>query len=325
MVRRDSHRTSLQRKLLYGFLFLALVVTGFALFISALTSRLHTDLLAASALRDRSTHLQELKFSNRHAVGRAKAIVLEGTDPVLARRQYDVALQEIEHHLGALRAMAVDADDLSDYRLLDLESEQLRGTEERAIQAKEAKELALAANLVGHSFEPARAIFDESLDRQLKQANIAISHLLLTIRTTSLQVQVATFVALGFVLLAITLIYLMFKLAIIRPLWRLKETASKFAEGDLTARSHVHSADELGELAQAFNEMGERLEAYTQQVQVGARGLEEEVSRRTEELQEKVNELERFNKLTVGRELKMKELKAEVAKLRGKKAAGATE
>ena len=39
------------------------------------------------------------------------------------------------------------------------------------------------------------------------------------------------------------------------------------------------------------------------------------VEERTEELQEKVRELERFNKLAVGRELKMIELKNEIKKL----------
>jgi len=44
--------------------------------------------------------------------------------------------------------------------------------------------------------------------------------------------------------------------------------------------------------------------------------LEEKVRGRTEELREKIEELERFQKMTMGRELKMVELKEEIEKLK---------
>ena len=44
--------------------------------------------------------------------------------------------------------------------------------------------------------------------------------------------------------------------------------------------------------------------------------LEKKVKKRTKELQERVEELERFHKLTVGRELKMVELKEEIENLK---------
>lgn len=44
--------------------------------------------------------------------------------------------------------------------------------------------------------------------------------------------------------------------------------------------------------------------------------LEEKVKERTEELQERVDELEKFYKLTVGRELKLAELKKEIKRLK---------
>jgi len=46
--------------------------------------------------------------------------------------------------------------------------------------------------------------------------------------------------------------------------------------------------------------------------------LEERVKERTKELQEKVEELEKFQRLAVGRELRMIELKEEVKRLREK-------
>ncbi len=47
--------------------------------------------------------------------------------------------------------------------------------------------------------------------------------------------------------------------------------------------------------------------------------LEKKVKERTRELQERVDELEKFHKLAVGRELKMVELKKEIEKLKGRK------
>ena len=44
--------------------------------------------------------------------------------------------------------------------------------------------------------------------------------------------------------------------------------------------------------------------------------LEEQVKERTKELQDKIRELEKFQKITVGRELKMIELKKEIEKLK---------
>lgn len=46
------------------------------------------------------------------------------------------------------------------------------------------------------------------------------------------------------------------------------------------------------------------------------RGLEQKVEERTKQLKEKIDELERFNHLAVGRELKMVELKQEIEKIR---------
>jgi PAS domain S-box-containing protein len=45
--------------------------------------------------------------------------------------------------------------------------------------------------------------------------------------------------------------------------------------------------------------------------------LEIEVKQKTKELQERVNELERFHKATIDRELRMKELRDEIKRLKG--------
>ena len=62
-----------------------------------------------------------------------------------------------------------------------------------------------------------------------------------------------------------------------------------------------------------------KVAARTRELKELTKGLEGNVKERTKELQGRVNELERFHNLTVGRELKMIELKKEIKKLKKKK------
>ena len=58
-----------------------------------------------------------------------------------------------------------------------------------------------------------------------------------------------------------------------------------------------------------------RVQARTKELKELAGGLEQQVEKETRELQEKISELERFQKLAVGRELKMVELKNKIKEL----------
>jgi len=59
-----------------------------------------------------------------------------------------------------------------------------------------------------------------------------------------------------------------------------------------------------------------RVRARTRQLEELAASFEEEAKEKTKELLEKIDELERINKLMIGRELKMIELKEEIARLK---------
>ena len=76
---------------------------------------------------------------------------------------------------------------------------------------------------------------------------------------------------------------------------------------------------EIKEKSQELEEQYEKLEQTSNELKGAKEGLENKVKERTRELQEKLLELERFNRIAVGRELKMVELKQEIKRLQSPK------
>jgi methyl-accepting chemotaxis protein len=95
------------------------------------------------------------------------------------------------------------------------------------------------------------------------------------------------------------------------PIKKLDEYAKEITDGDLDVRAEINSSDEIGTLADSFNLMTKSLKEYTD-------NLETQVNERTKDLQGKIDELQRFKKVTIGRELKMVELKNEIKHLKEK-------
>ncbi|MCD6270870.1 HAMP domain-containing protein [bacterium] len=86
------------------------------------------------------------------------------------------------------------------------------------------------------------------------------------------------------------------------------EEAYKLAEKQVKERTK-ELEEERASLEQKIKERTKELEKLKQ-------NLEEEVARRTKELKEKIEELEKIQKLTTGRELKMIQLKEEIERLK---------
>jgi nitrogen fixation/metabolism regulation signal transduction histidine kinase len=99
---------------------------------------------------------------------------------------------------------------------------------------------------------------------------------------------------------------------IISPIASLADTARIISQGDLKKRAFISNQNEIGRLALSFNQMTDKL-AHSQEL------LEQKVQERTEELNRKVLELETVNKLMIGREIKMVELKKEIETLKSMK------
>lgn len=135
-----------------------------------------------------------------------------------------------------------------------------------------------------------------------------------------------------FIIAALFAIILSSKL--VEPIRKLVKALRETAKGNLNVRVKVATRDEIEELADALNDMIAkvrearkilederaileiRVRARTYQLKEQAERLREENLRKTKEIRERLEELEKFHKLTVGRELRMIELKKEIARLK---------
>jgi HAMP domain-containing protein len=103
------------------------------------------------------------------------------------------------------------------------------------------------------------------------------------------------------------------------PITDLMDAVNKISDGDLDVKIKVKSKNEIGELASNFTQMMAELKKSRKDLEKINDELERKVHKRTEELRTKISQLERFNRIVVGRELKMIELKKKISELEDKK------
>lgn len=95
----------------------------------------------------------------------------------------------------------------------------------------------------------------------------------------------------------------------VKPLGKLRDFALRIKEGNFKIESGTVSDDEIGEIMSSFNGMAEQLSNYTGDLQAA-------VEEQTLEINKKAEEYQELNKLMIGREVKMMELKKEIEELR---------
>ncbi len=103
-----------------------------------------------------------------------------------------------------------------------------------------------------------------------------------------------------------------------QPILKLAEASDKIASGDLNVSVKVNTGDEIEVLANSFNYMVKDLKISRKELKKWGESMDKKVNDKTKELQEKVEELEKFNKFSIDRELKMIELKKEIEDLKNK-------
>lgn len=129
----------------------------------------------------------------------------------------------------------------------------------------------------------------------------------------------------------------------LRNLQPILVAAKEVAQGNTSIRAKTTGRDEIGQVALMFNRMldavekatrelndaqtklrntnidlEQRVKERTKELDQLKESLEQTISRKTVDLEKKLDELEKFKKLTVGRELKMMELKKEIEDLKNK-------
>ncbi|MBN1792234.1 HAMP domain-containing protein [Candidatus Woesearchaeota archaeon] len=125
------------------------------------------------------------------------------------------------------------------------------------------------------------------------------------------------------VIVSLGFIYLLINRSLISNIEKLKEATEELSKGNLDYKTDIRSRDELEELGFFFNRMGKDLNVSRLKLEGYSKELEVKVQERTRELQGKNEELEKFNKLAIGRELKLVKMKDKIteleAQLSGKK------
>lgn len=112
------------------------------------------------------------------------------------------------------------------------------------------------------------------------------------------------FIGIGLLfLIGITTFVFKLSARITKPIGELKDVATQFSQGNFTNRAHVYATDEVGALAKSFNAMADALKSSKDMVEDEKKAL-----------QNKVGELEKWQQATIGRELKMVELKGTLEK-----------
>ena len=98
----------------------------------------------------------------------------------------------------------------------------------------------------------------------------------------------------------------------------MKESEEKLKENNFLKEEIIRLSKLVVQKVKESREIRGRLEKALLENEKRRMELEERVKERTKELQQKVEELEKFQKLAVGREIKMIELKEEIKKIKGR-------
>jgi nitrate/nitrite-specific signal transduction histidine kinase len=144
---------------------------------------------------------------------------------------------------------------------------------------------------------------------------------LLNEQTNARVYQFAIFViviVLASILVCYFLIAVLLTQTVLNNIDKLKSAATLLEHGDLDTPIVKTSKDEIGELAETLNKMRKEVKESRKDLEQANKDLEQLVDKRTQELQVKLEELERLNRFMIDREIKMIELKKDLAELQSK-------
>lgn len=253
------------------------------------------------------THREERMVIQWYSRYESTAEIIERLD---AKEEWDITKGNFTDLINLFSKIAVNYEKQNSAEL-----------EERLV----AQFLIKSQTIISDSSKIAEDAYDNAIEAQ-KEAN------------NSMMIAVA--------ILSVSLIGISFYVAgrITKPLDELKKGADIVGKGDLGHRIDIKSKNEIGQLAEAFNEMANKLRGSyssleekvrqrteelekakvslevkvkerTKELEEAKASLEQQVAQRTEELKEKLDVLEQFRTATEGREFEMIKLKQRIEKL----------
>lgn len=193
----------------------------------------------------------------------------------------------------------------------------LVGMEESALKLTDEGKLREAVGILdGEEYARQKEIYSKGMEGyvihnqedQKEARKVSLESLELLVVNSQSQISASYGVMTGVVVLGIVATLVLgglFLTTLSGSIVRLRNTVKKIEEGDLTVRANIESKDEIGDLARAFDRTMDKLRESRETV-------EQKVAERT-------TQLEQMNRLMVGRELKMVELKKQIEQLEGKR------
>ncbi len=213
-------------------------------------------------------------------------------------RQHKYRYQEFEPRLGTVIREAIEKGDEEDKKVFSDVQQAKRAYVQMDIQCIRAVDQGQAAEaqtiLESREYWEARRAYKQSLEPYAERRGkehgqsldaVAAKVDLIVNRTHSLVEQsIQTLLVLSFLAIILAVAMGLFvSRTILRPIQALQRGAEVIGKGDLFYRIQVRSRDEIGQLAEAFNEMTEKLkESYLR--------LEDKVRDKTRELEQKYEE-----------------------------------
>ena len=94
-----------------------------------------------------------------------------------------------------------------------------------------------------------------------------------------------------FMLILVIIATMLITRSITKPITELTNSVKKISSGNLNIKINIKSKDEIGELAEAFNQMNDDIKKSREEIEKYSKSLEEKVKERTSELDKKVSEL----------------------------------
>ncbi|MBI5700324.1 HAMP domain-containing histidine kinase [Candidatus Saganbacteria bacterium] len=102
-------------------------------------------------------------------------------------------------------------------------------------------------------------------------------------------------ITLGVVIFGVLGVFVLTRLFLVSPLEKFVVGTKKIAGGDLDYKIRIESVDEIGDLAQSFNQMTSNLKVSNKKIEMHAKTLEDKVKERTSELEAALEEVKAAN------------------------------